>query len=212
MTDLFLTRHGETLWNTQKRFQGWKNSPLTEKGIYQGIRLSRVVKNEGIEIIYTSPLERAFATAISAKGDMDIPVVVLDELMELSLGEWEGKTYEELKAEDSENFKVYWSSPIDYIPRGGESYEELTERSRKAVSLMLKESRGKKILAVTHGMTLMTLIHVLTGKDLSDILLEDVLPQTSVTLIRIDDRDGNSKGEIIKRGCMNHFDEGDNSR
>ena len=50
MTRLYITRHGETKWNREKRFQGWKNSPLTEKGVLDGKKLNEIVKEKKIDM------------------------------------------------------------------------------------------------------------------------------------------------------------------
>jgi len=104
MLNLYITRHGETQWNTQKRLQGWMNSPLTERGIAQGKMLHEAVKMSNIEKISTSPSERAAKTALAAKGPLPLEVEFLEELKEMNMGDWEGKTLEEIIAKEPDNY------------------------------------------------------------------------------------------------------------
>jgi len=62
MTDFFLVRHGETLWNSQKRYQGWKDSPLTVTGRNQGLIHGRLLAQHNISAIFASPLGRVQET------------------------------------------------------------------------------------------------------------------------------------------------------
>ena len=205
MTDLFITRHGETMWNLEKRFQGFKDSPLTENGIEKAKRLNSVVKKYGIEVIVTSPLKRAKDTALFARGDLDIPVVEMEEFKEMNLGKWEGKTLEELGKEDGENLRLYWNDPFKYQTRNGESFNDVIERVNIGLIKIIEQFEGKKILLVTHGMTLMTVLHLLLKRDLNDMIKEPVRAQTGITHIKIDVM----KNRLILDNDTSHFGDGD---
>jgi len=60
---LYITRHGTTEWNLEKRLQGWADSPLTEDGRNRAIKLGNSLKDIDFDMIYTSPQERALNTA-----------------------------------------------------------------------------------------------------------------------------------------------------
>ena len=66
---LYITRHGETQWNTEKKMQGWQNSDLTGQGIENATRLGERLKDVDFSNIYSSPLGRAMDTANHIKGD-----------------------------------------------------------------------------------------------------------------------------------------------
>lgn len=202
-TNLFITRHGETLWNTQKRFQGFKDSPLTENGINRAKRLNQVVKNNDIEVIVSSPLKRAHDTAMYAKGDLDIPVVEMDEFREMNLGQWEGRTLEELEKEDGDNYKKYWNTPFEYETRNGENFQDLLDRINIGLIKVIEQFEGKRVLLVTHGMTLMAILSILTKRDLNEIIKEPVRAQTGITHIEI----GVLKNKLILDNDTSHFEE-----
>jgi probable phosphoglycerate mutase len=154
MLNLYITRHGETQWNTQKRLQGWMNSPLTERGIAQGKMLHEAVKMYNIEKIYTSPSERAAKTALAAKGHLPLEVEFLEELKEMNMGDWEGKTLEEIRAKEPDNFENYWNKPHLFQKNSGENFDEILGRAQKALDIITKNHAAGNILIVTHGVTL----------------------------------------------------------
>ena len=88
-TTIYLTRHGQTLWNLEKRLQGRGNSPLTEDGIERAKELRDRLKNIHIDIIYSSPIERAFETAKIIKGDKDVEIITDDGFMEMCFGDYD---------------------------------------------------------------------------------------------------------------------------
>ena len=87
MNNIYLTRHGSTLWNLEKRLQGSNDSELTDEGIFQAKLLAKRIKDLNISKIYTSPIKRAYRTAEIIKGDMDIDVICKDGFKEISFGE-----------------------------------------------------------------------------------------------------------------------------
>ncbi len=78
MTKLYITRHGETLWNTEGRMQGWNDSPLTDLGIKQAEWLRERIKDLKIDVIYSSPSGRAYNTAEIIKGNRELQVIKHD--------------------------------------------------------------------------------------------------------------------------------------
>ena len=95
--DLYILRHGETVWNRRGRFQGWKDSPLTEKGRQQALaqrNLVNAIDTPALKV-FVSPLGRAVETARLAVTYVDY-LIFDDRLQELHFGEWEGATKQEI--------------------------------------------------------------------------------------------------------------------
>lgn len=203
MTRLYITRHGETTWNKEKRFQGWKNSALTDKGVLDGKKLNAFVKDKKINKIYTSPLKRAYETALYAKGDKDLDIIVLDELKEINMGSWEGRTVKDIKKAESENYYNYWNDPFKFIENSGESFKGFLKRAEKALDIIINNSKkGENILVVTHGVTLKAIISKITSEDFLDYWRRPVLKQCSISEIKIK---ANKKHEIIRYGDLSHL-------
>jgi broad specificity phosphatase PhoE len=90
MTKIYFTRHGETVWNRQGRFQGHKNSDLTDKGILAAELLSYRVEDIELDYIVSSPLMRAYNTAEIVRGNKDIEIIKHEGLKEINLGNIKG--------------------------------------------------------------------------------------------------------------------------
>jgi len=204
MLNIYITRHGETQWNTEGRLQGWLNSPLTEKGILQGQKLNHAVNMYDIKKIYSSPSERALKTAISAKGKLAVEIELMDELKEMNMGQWEGKTLAQIKEREPENFENYWQRPHLFIKNTGENFDEVLSRTKKALDRIIKENPSGNVLIVTHGVTLKALMSHFSSEGFIEFWTKPVVAQASISLVRVHDLE---KSEILLYGDTRHFDE-----
>jgi probable phosphoglycerate mutase len=204
MLNLYITRHGETKWNTEGRLQGWMNSPLTEKGILQGQKLNQAVKMYDIQKIYSSPSERALKTAISAKGKLGVEIELMDELKEMNMGQWEGKTLEQIKEKEPENFENYWLRPHLFVKNTGENFDEMLARTKRALDKIVQENPEGNVLIVTHGVTLKALMSHFSSEGFIKFWTKPVVEQASISMVRVKDQE---KGEILLYGDTRHFDE-----
>ena len=82
---IYLVRHGETIWNTEGRIQGWKNSNLTEKGIEDAKALGKYLRDVDFQCAFTSPFQRAIDTTKFILGDKNIVITSNDNFRELNL-------------------------------------------------------------------------------------------------------------------------------
>ena len=124
-TTIFLARHGQTRWNLSNRFQGNKDSPLTEIGIRQANHLKVSLNGKNIHAAYSSPLKRALNTAKIVTSGTPIKIIERDGLREINLGPWEGKTRKEAQLSHPVEFNNFWNQPEQYLLLGAETYEEL---------------------------------------------------------------------------------------
>lgn len=184
MTKLYLTRHGETIWNTIGKFQGWSNSDLTELGVKQAKWLAQRMKDLKIDIIYSSPSGRAYDTAIIVKGDRNLEVITCDGLKELNVGVWEGNIQEDIKNDSEENHYNFWNKPSGFIPpEGAESFYDIKKRSFNTIMDIVKNNEGKNILVVTHTITIKSFMCALQDRDIDTLWHEPFVKQTSLTEI-----------------------------
>ena len=87
-TRIILARHGETLWNRQQRLQGQKDSPLTSVGREQARNIREKLESIEINAAYVSSLKRAVDTIQIILEDREVEPILVDGLMEISLGPW----------------------------------------------------------------------------------------------------------------------------
>ena len=110
---LLLARHGESVWNAERRFQGRTDVALSARGRAQAEALGVALRRFNVARVYVSPFRRARETAEVALAGTGMPLVALDELRELSLGEWEGCTVDEIRARDGNPYLAWVRSPLD---------------------------------------------------------------------------------------------------
>lgn len=201
MTRLFLTRHGETEWNKEGRMQGWGDSPLTPLGMKQGEWLRDRMIETQIDVIYTSPLGRAYRTAEIIRGDRNIKIIEDDGLKEIKLGRWEGLSQDEIQKKDLMNYFNFWNEPSKYIPTyKAETFYELIERSCDSINEILRKEKGKNILIVTHTVTLKAYLCSLQNREVDTIWDPPFIKQTSLTEIEFDEE----SFKIPVMACMDH--------
>ena len=150
---ILLVRHGETEWNLQRRNQGRFDSPLTGRGVAQAEAIGRLVgtlPNVAAVRIVASPLGRARRTAEIIRTHIEpAPELLLDErLRELSLGSWDGLTYEEIAVRSPGIFDGDSAPEWCFRSPGGEPFDAFAAR----IGEWLREAvEAPFVIAVTHG-------------------------------------------------------------
>lgn len=198
-TIIYLTRHGQTLWNIEKMLQGRGNSPLTEDGIERAKELRDRIKNIHIDIIYSSPIERALNTANIIKGDKDIEVVTDDGLMEMCFGDYEGRRTEEIMQENpSWDIGLIMKGDTKLSAPNGENLAEVRDRVSKTMDRIIEENKGKTILIVAHGITLKALMYYFKDEEVNT----EVMGQATLTKIKVTE---NNNFNIEFKNDNSHF-------
>jgi alpha-ribazole phosphatase/probable phosphoglycerate mutase len=130
---LLLARHGQTEWNADRRFQGHTDVVLSERGRAQAHALGRALRGHPVTAAYVSPMRRAVETAEIALADAGIPYTPIEELRELSLGQWEGCTVDEIRQQDGDPYAAWLHAPLDCPPPGAEPLPDVRDRVLAAV-------------------------------------------------------------------------------
>lgn len=188
--EIYFIRHGETLWNTLKIFQGRSDSPLTELGISQAEKLSEKLKDIEFTDFYSSPMGRTTQTTKIIMGDRKQEIKFIEEFKEISMGDIEGIPRSEFEEKYPKEFYDFFNNPVDYDPKvyHGENYYEVIERVKKGLDKLLSYlNDSDRVVVVTHGVTLKALFHVIT-KERMDVLGAAKVPQnTSVSIVKYKD-------------------------
>ncbi len=121
MTKIYFVRHCEATGNVQRIFQGITDTEISELGAKQLEFLQKRFENEKIEKIYSSPLNRAYKTALAVKGSKNIEIVKIHGLIELNGGIVEGKPFAETFSKMPHLADAWDNHPEDFHPEGGES-------------------------------------------------------------------------------------------
>src|SRR6202167_1861919 len=152
-----LMRHGETAWNREGRVMGRNPIELDADGraqVQASVPFARLLQPE---LIITSPLARARQSAeIIAAGVGDIPVAEDPQLSEVKYGRWEGMVYDDL-IEDA-GYLNYRDHPLDAPTPGGETIAQVQSRGVEAVRRAVGDNNDKRILFVSHGDIIRTIL------------------------------------------------------
>ena len=147
-----MARHGQTTWNAGRRFQGATDVGLSDHGRAQAAALGRALARQRVSAVYVSPMRRAIETAEIAVGATGVSVVPVDGLRELSLGEWEGCTVDEIRSRDGDPYLAWIRSPHDCPPPGGEPLDVVAARVQAAIDDIVRaHGQDDDVLVVAHG-------------------------------------------------------------
>lgn len=151
-TRIILLRHGETIWNTERRLQGHKDSRLSRKGREQACRNGLQLRNfvSGEPRLISSPLGRCRETAALVAKNIEFDpsgIEYDDRVKELSFGRWEGQKISDIERNDSDTFQMRRANRWDIPAPDGESYFMVAERLRA----WLRDVEGQTVVLVSHG-------------------------------------------------------------
>ena len=164
---LFLTRHGQTDWNIAGRYQGQSDTPLNETGLRQAEQIAKRLSSETIHTIYSSDLSRAANTAQTIADFHSLEVKKDSRWRELSFGDWEGLTYQEMSARSPNLFEAWMKDPLTISTPNGETLAQLAERVKAAFDEIKEEHADQTVLVVAHSGSLQSLLAVALGVDLN---------------------------------------------
>lgn len=159
-TRMLLLRHGQTELSVQRRYSGRGNPALTELGRAQADAAAHyLAQRGGIAAVISSPLQRSRDTAAMAAKALGLDVVADDDLIETDFGAWEGLTFSEAAQRDPELHRR-WLGDTATVPPGGESFDAVAERVRRARARIIAEYGGATVLVVSHVTPIKTLLRM----------------------------------------------------
>jgi broad specificity phosphatase PhoE len=156
-TTTLLLRHGQTEFSTERRFAGRGDIPLTAEGARQAKLAARSLARTQIDVIVTSPLQRARKTAEAVAEATGAPLVVDEGLVEADFGAWEGMTFGEAGLKWPDELAAWMGSP-DAVPPDGESFAMVALRVLESLDRVLEEHQRKTAVLVSHVTPIKTLV------------------------------------------------------
>ena len=198
MNKLILLRHGQSQWNLENRFTGWKNVPLTEKGETEAKKAGELIKKHNISIdrVFSSLLERANRTAeiVIKQAALNnllennkLIMTCSEKLNERDYGDLVGLNKQETADKFGKDQVHIWRRSYDTPPPNGESLKDVVER----VSPYFKENikplidKGENVLIAAHGNSLRAMMIEL-GMYKSEEISNIELPTGSPLCINLD--------------------------
>lgn len=188
---LYLIRHGETDWNIVKRLQGSTDIPLNNNGETLAKITGEKLNDFSIDLIYTSPLKRAFRTAELIRGTKNIPMITDERIREISFGDYEGLIS---KADGynipDPNFRFFFTRPDCYrTPPNGESIQSLLNRTHEFLEDLKNNPslNDQTILISSHGAAVQAILSNIKNSDLSHFWGDGVHKNCGVSCIDLID-------------------------
>lgn len=158
MTDLYLIRHGETLFNQLGCFQGHSDSPLTEVGQQQALNLVNYFQTTPLQQLYCSDLGRAITSARPLAEAKNLPVQTCEQLREISYDYLDGQSKQQLTVHDKQKLQRLFSAELDYRIGEGETLREVQLRLFNKINEIQMAHAGQSIAVMTHGLSIVMLI------------------------------------------------------
>jgi broad specificity phosphatase PhoE len=204
MTRIYLVRHAEAQGNIMRIFQGSIDADVSENGIRQLERLKEHFKNIEIDAVYSSPLIRAYKTAQAANYYHNLPITTLDDLKEIDGGHWEGVKWADIETLFRDEHRLWTDEPWNFACEGGEAMRQVYDRIWNAISKIVRENSGRRVLVTSHGCAIRNFICRASGKSIEHLREIDWFENTSVNVIDFDD---NFNPNIISLNDAAHLDE-----
>jgi broad specificity phosphatase PhoE len=158
VTTFLLIRHGQTIQTEGGKLYSDPASTLTDKGREEAKAIAQWLPGEQPEILVASPSVRARATAEAIGTMVKLPVEIVETLREWQVGEWEGRSYLEIKKAEPEVYRAWSKDPIRNAPPGGESIAQLCERALVDMDAVRQQYGGKRVAFVSHAELIRALI------------------------------------------------------
>ena len=188
MALITLIRHGESVWNGERRIQGNQDPPLSPRGRQQAALLAARL---GVHLpqrpaaLYASPLRRAVETAEIVAAAISLPVMAEPGLREMGLGSWEGRTVPEIRTASPGAYEAWLRDPQAHPAPGGERLEVFEARVTAAFDRLRAAHIGGDLILVSHGGPIKALLCHILGLDVR-LLFRIKQDNTALSAIQVD--------------------------
>ena len=151
ITSIIFVRHGHTKETEAGKLYTDHHSLLTERGLEQAQNAAAWLKNETVELLLCSEAARVAGSAAIIGKAIGLQAQIINGLNEQHVGDWEGRTYLEIKKADPELYKSWSQDPIRNRAPNGESIEDVYSRVKSDIHDLIRNYTGKKLVLVSHA-------------------------------------------------------------
>lgn len=186
MKTIFVIRHGQTVWNLERRMQGRLDSPLTHEGAEQAHGHGVLLKSLApVEEMYVSPSGRTRETAYIINSYVRARVNYEDALMERDVGIWSGLTVDELEDAFPRAWQERLEDPFNHRPPEGENLADMSERCNDFLYELIRGG-ATRIALVTHQVMSRVILGKLLGLTQQETT-RVIHPNTVMYQVEVDD-------------------------
>ncbi len=151
---MYLVRHGATANNVAHppRLQGARSAAeLSGEGRVQAKAAAALLADRSIDAVYSSPLMRARQTAEIIAARVQRPLQVIQELIEVDVGDWEGRAWTEIQQSEPDAYRRFMDNPDEHPYAGGETLQQVRQRVVPVMAFLMQQNAGKAIVVVAHN-------------------------------------------------------------
>ena len=184
MGSIIFLRHGQAKNNTERILAGrTPGVPLTEEGVDQSEKAAKFLEEMNISTIYSSPIERAKNTAEIVGKHNSIDVRIDDRLIELDMGKFTGKPYDEIFSSHGNVFMKFYRGELEIAHNGVETFEEVKKRIRDMVDHVIDNHPDENVVLVTHMDPIKAMLSTVVSFS-PENLYELIIPNASLNIFR----------------------------
>jgi probable phosphoglycerate mutase len=181
---IIFLRHGQAKNNTERILAGrTPGVPLTEEGVDQSEKAAKFLEEMNISTIYSSPIERAKNTAEIVGKHNSIDVRIDDRLIELDMGKFTGKPYDEIFSSHGNVFMKFYRGELEIAHNGVETFEEVKKRIRDMVDHVIDNHPDENVVLVTHMDPIKAMLSTVVSFS-PENLYELIIPNASLNIFR----------------------------
>lgn len=160
MARFILIRHGQTAWHSDglERAEGRAQVDLDEVGVGQARATAARLARCQVSALYSSPLQRALATAAIIGGQGGLAPQPEPGLIDIYYGRWQGMTHEEARADDPALYRMWLTRPYQVTFPGGEGLAQVRDRAVAAVQALASRHDGQTVVLVCHKVVIKALV------------------------------------------------------
>ena len=184
MGSIIFLRHGQAKNNTERILAGrTPGVPLTEEGVDQSEKAAKFLEEMNISTIYSSPIERAKNTAEIVGKHNSIDVRIDERLIELDMGKFTGKPYDEIFSSHGNVFMKFYRGELEIAHNGVETFEEVKKRIRDMVDHVIDNHPDENVVLVTHMDPIKAMLSTVVSFS-PENLYELIIPNASLNIFR----------------------------
>ncbi|RZM79661.1 histidine phosphatase family protein [Leptolyngbya iicbica] len=198
---VYMIRHGETTASRTDVFSGKMNPDLNEAGFAMARHFAEKYASMAWQAVYVSPMQRTQSTARPFCEATGLDMQLRDGLKEMSFGEWENLTKEQVQEKYPEDYVRWLTEPAWNPPTGGESAVQVASRASLVMSEIEEKHKDGNVLVVAHKSTLRVVLCSLLGLDLGRYRDRITFPVASVSVVEF----GVHGPLLVKHGDRSHL-------
>ncbi len=163
-TSVILIRHGQTIWNREKRFRGQADIPLDETGLWQArVTGGYVAARWPLTAVYASPLQRARQTAEAVASAQGLTAQPHPGLLDMHFGQLQGVAVSEAMQQYPDLMRAWFEAPHTVRFPGGEGLDDIRQRSSAALQEVVERHAGETVALVAHTVVNQVLLCAVLG-------------------------------------------------